>query len=93
MTTGFLSRWLASKAQYHWKYINKAAWQSEAGAIKPAVHKQNVKDTSLNEPELLRALCKAKKEAKHYVTTAACVSRGLPVKIKCRYVHLYFIIP
>lgn len=85
VTTEFFSRWIKLKAPYHWKSINKTAWQSEAGAIKPTDQKQNIQTKHLNEPELLRALCKAKKEAKHYITTAACVSRGLPVKIKCKF--------
>lgn len=85
VTTSFLSQWIKSEAPHHWKYINKIAWQTEAGAIKPIDQKQTIKDKYLNEPELLRALCKAKKEARHYITTAACVSRGLPVKIKCNY--------
>lgn len=87
VTTEFLSYWLNSKAPYHWKNINKLLWQTEAGSIMPNLQKQTTKEKIFNEPELLRALCKAKKEATHFITTAACVSRGLPIKIKCKLSH------
>lgn len=36
------------------------------------------------EPELLRALCLAKKGLSYLGTKAACVVRGLPVKIQAK---------
>lgn len=35
----------------------------------------------INEPELLRALCKARKSAHQYLTQASCVARGIPVRL------------
>lgn len=80
VTTEFLSQWIKSKGQWPWKTVNKTQWHT--GEVKPAQKDSNVKDKQTNEPELLRALCKARKEARYYITAAACVSRGLPVKIK-----------
>lgn len=78
VTTEFLSQWIKSKAQCPWKNVNKTQWH--AGEIKPT--QKDGRDKQTNEPELLRALCKARKEARYYITAAACVSRGLPIKIK-----------
>lgn len=82
VTTEFLSRWIKSNAPNHWKTVNKSQWQTGGDIMKSVSQKEGNRDKSTaNEPELLRALCRARKEARHYTTAAACISRGLPVKI------------
>lgn len=45
-------------------------------------NKKAVDTNFTGETELLRALCKARKAPYNYITAAACVARGLPVKIE-----------
>lgn len=81
LTTEFLSLWLPSKAETPWKNIDKKKWES-GEEIQPDTKKsfhENLEND--HEPEILRALCKAKKSAKYYITQAACIARGLPLKV------------
>lgn len=45
---------------------------------------QTIEDGKDWEPELLRALCLAKKGLSYLGTKAACIVRGLPVKIQMK---------
>ncbi|GJQ66032.1 hypothetical protein Trydic_g4122 [Trypoxylus dichotomus] len=82
LATEFWSTWLPQGPNLHWKYINKKKWEV-TGEVEP---NPNVKDSNSHEkhePELLRALSKARKSAHQYLTQASCVARGIPVKINC----------
>ncbi|KAF5299574.1 hypothetical protein FQR65_LT09379 [Abscondita terminalis] len=79
LTTEFLSQWIPSQASMHWKLVDKKKWEVKGNTGKT---KTTLNESEKHEPELLRALCKAKKAARQSLIRAACVARGLPVKIK-----------
>ncbi|CAH2007969.1 unnamed protein product [Acanthoscelides obtectus] len=83
LTTNFLSYWIPSKAPIHWKYVDKTDWNK---ALSDKMNFQKVTKGAGQEkywePELLRALNEAKHGLKYYSTKAACVVRGIPVKIQ-----------
>ncbi|KAB0804727.1 hypothetical protein PPYR_01697 [Photinus pyralis] len=81
VTTELLSQWLPSKAETHWKLIDKKKWET-GGNLVPMKSKTTLSHAEKHEPELLRALCNAKKAARQYLMKGACVARGLPVKIQ-----------
>ncbi|KAF7280237.1 extra spindle pole bodies like 1, separase [Rhynchophorus ferrugineus] len=81
LTAEFISNWIPSKASIHWSNLDKASWTKGIDSSK-FVPIQQFQGRELNNPELLRALCHSKNTAKYYMTKAACVVRGLPVKIK-----------
>ncbi|KAK4885723.1 hypothetical protein RN001_001994 [Aquatica leii] len=81
VTTEFLSQWIPSKAETHWKLIEKKKWET-SGNLTVNKTKATLTNSEKHEPELLRALCKGKKVAKQFLMKAACVARGLPVKLK-----------
>lgn len=94
VTTEFLSQLIPSTAPIQWKNIDKVQWKVGESNFPSlysiyvfntyfsVVASKKATDTSFTgENELLRALCKARKAALNYITGAACVARGLPVKI------------
>ncbi|KAG5330739.1 ESPL1 protein, partial [Acromyrmex charruanus] len=77
MTANFMSNWIPSSSEKSWTEIDKDKWIS--GTLK--FIKNGVKDKPEMESEMLRAVAKAKNSCLHYMTAAAIVIRGLPVKI------------
>ncbi|CAH0552002.1 unnamed protein product [Brassicogethes aeneus] len=84
ITTEFLSQWIPSDAPIHWKHVNKTKWKKAEQEIKFSLDETLVTGCVSLEPELLRALCLAKKEVQQLITKAACVVRGIPVKIEVK---------
>ncbi|XP_050300415.1 separin [Anthonomus grandis grandis] len=80
LTTGFLSSWLPSEAPIHWSQVDKKAWKK--GGPYDNFSAIDVQAPPINSNlELLRALWSAKSSLSSFFTKAACVVRGLPVKI------------
>nr|CAH7756667.1 unnamed protein product [Callosobruchus chinensis] len=83
LTTNFLSNWIPSEAPIHWKYVEKSNWTK---AVSDKINFEKVTKGAGHgkywEPELLKALNQAKNGLMYYSTKAACVVRGLPVKIQ-----------
>ncbi|XP_056637948.1 uncharacterized protein LOC130446007 [Diorhabda sublineata] len=80
LSTDFMSFWIPSDAAKHWKYIDKQQWQ-RGGETVFSKNLPIFDDDNTWEPDLLRALILAKKNLPSIMTKAACVVRGLPVKI------------
>ncbi|KAF5304771.1 hypothetical protein FQA39_LY09548 [Lamprigera yunnana] len=80
VTTEFLSQWIPSDSSTHWSLIDKKKWET-GGNFAANSTRKSLNETDKHEPELLRALCRAKKVAKQFLMRAAYVARGLPVKI------------
>ncbi|XP_072381115.1 uncharacterized protein Sse [Diabrotica undecimpunctata] len=79
LTTDFLSYWIPSTAPKYWKFVNKAKWQKNGELV--FKDRPIMEDEITWEPDLLRALILAKKNLTYMMTKAACVARGIPVKI------------
>ncbi|KYN05936.1 PREDICTED: separin [Cyphomyrmex costatus] len=77
MTANFMSNWIPSSVEKSWAEVDKDSWIS--GTLK--FTKNGVKDKTKMESEMLRAVAKAKNSCIHYMTAAAIIVRGLPVKI------------
>ncbi|XP_071627742.1 uncharacterized protein Sse isoform X2 [Temnothorax longispinosus] len=78
MTTNFMSTWIPSSSKKSWAEVDMDSWSS--GTLK--FTKNGAKDkTKMYEPEMLRAVAKSKNSCSHYMTAAAIVVRGLPIKI------------
>ncbi|KAJ8912438.1 hypothetical protein NQ315_006105 [Exocentrus adspersus] len=82
LTTEFMGQWIPSKAPIKWKYVDKTEWSKAEEIVKFVKDKKLTGEEMNYEPELLRALSSAKKAVSFYGTRAACVARGLPVKIQ-----------
>lgn len=81
-TTELLSQWLPSQAPRHWKYINKVGWNLGNTTVLAPKHDASISQPSSdNQPDLLRALNLAKRAPRSYVTRAAPIALGLPVRI------------
>ncbi|XP_066594805.1 uncharacterized protein Sse [Prorops nasuta] len=80
VTTNFMSSWIPSKAKKPWSDVNADAWCSGTFKFKS----KSKKDTSemILEPEMLRVIAKSKHACQHYMTSAAIIVRGLPVRIE-----------
>ncbi|CAH1164034.1 unnamed protein product [Phaedon cochleariae] len=85
LTTDFLSYWIPSKASVHWKYVDKTKWKKAAEKI--TFSRNCTEGENHWEPELPRALALARKGLSYNMTKAACVARGLPVKIQERTIN------
>ncbi|XP_017776541.1 PREDICTED: separin [Nicrophorus vespilloides] len=81
LSTDFLSRWIPSKAKVHWRNLDRKAWELAVETNISNLQKNDEKVTH-QVSELLTALVKSKKAANQYITQAACVARGIPVKLK-----------
>nr|CAI5833492.1 unnamed protein product [Callosobruchus analis] len=83
LTTNFLSNWIPSEAPVHWKYVEKSNWTK---AVSDKINFEKVTKGAgpekYWEADLLKALNQAKIGLNYYSTKAACVVRGLPVKIQ-----------
>ncbi|XP_024885208.1 separin [Temnothorax curvispinosus] len=77
MTTNFMSTWIPSSSKKSWAEVDMDSWSS--GTLK--FTKNGAKDKTKMEPEMLRAVAKSKNSCSHYMTAAAIVVRGLPIKI------------
>ncbi|KAK0182022.1 hypothetical protein PV327_000194 [Microctonus hyperodae] len=80
MTTTFISNWIPSKASRPWHDIDLDQWSNGNYIFKAA--EPNAKMAKPMEPEMLRALAEAKEICSQYMTSAAVVTRGLPIKLK-----------
>lgn len=81
LTAEFLSTWVPSSAELHWKYINKNEWIQKGKVIPVDPMPEKCKDIRY-EPEMIRALNIAKKKSKcSFPIKAACVARGIPIKM------------
>ncbi|XP_066255775.1 uncharacterized protein Sse [Euwallacea similis] len=78
LTTEFISNWVPSAAPIAWTNVEKEPWIRGGGSF-VAVEKPTKVQNNL---ELLRAISYCKRNTSHYMTKAACVVRGLPIKIK-----------
>ncbi|RLU20460.1 hypothetical protein DMN91_007070 [Ooceraea biroi] len=77
MTANFMSNWIPSTAERSWTEVDIASWSS--GTLK--FTKNRVNDKMEMESEMLRAVANAKRSCSQYMTAAAIVVRGLPIKI------------
>lgn len=81
LSTDFMSYWIPSNASKHWKYVDKEKWKKGEDKVILS-NNQPAFEEHLWEPDLLLALIWAKKNLPNIMTRAACVARGLPVRIK-----------
>ncbi|XP_076242882.1 extra spindle pole bodies like 1, separase isoform X2 [Calliopsis andreniformis] len=80
MTTNFISNWIPSPLNRPWTDVDINTWC--AGSLK--FLDKNSLTTTQNvpmEPEMLRAVAKSKNICSQYMTAAAIVVRGLPIKL------------
>ncbi|KAL6266836.1 hypothetical protein P5V15_003665 [Pogonomyrmex californicus] len=80
MTTNFMSNWIPSSSKKSWAEVDIDSWSSGVG-VTLIYKKKEEKDKIKMEPEMLRAVAKSKNSCSHYMTAAAIVIRGLPIKI------------
>ncbi|XP_057339275.1 separin [Microplitis mediator] len=80
MTASFISNWIPSTAPRPWSHVDTERWNNGELKFKGVV--QTCESEQLQEPELLRAFAKAKEVCSQYMTSAAAVVRGLPIKLK-----------
>ncbi|KAG8036480.1 hypothetical protein G9C98_003802 [Cotesia typhae] len=80
MTANFISNWVPSSAPRPWTHVNLDKWVS--GVLKFKKDVQIDEFEQPQEPEILRAFANAKKVCLQYMTSAAAVVRGLPIKLK-----------
>lgn len=80
LSTDFMSYWIPSKIQKHWKYVDKQKWQRKGKTVL-SKNSAVLEDDYTWEPDLLRALILAKKNLRSVMTKASCVVRGLPIRI------------
>ncbi|XP_076670629.1 extra spindle pole bodies like 1, separase [Andrena cerasifolii] len=79
MTTNFISNWIPSSSDKRWTDVDINKWC--AGSQKFLKPPQRRTGNVPVEPEMLRAVAKSKDVCSQYMTTAAIVVRGLPVKL------------
>ncbi|CAL7940926.1 unnamed protein product [Xylocopa violacea] len=77
MTTNFISNWIPSPLNRPWTDVDISMWCS--GTLKFLQYPQ--KSIQNIEPEMLRAVAKSKDVCSQYMTAAAIVVRGLPIKL------------
>ncbi|GAB1864710.1 separase [Camponotus japonicus] len=77
MTAHFISNWIPSSSERSWTEVDIDSWTS--GTLKFTKKTEN--DKTEMETEMLRAVAKSKNSCSHYMTSAAIVVRGLPIKI------------
>ncbi|KAK9297376.1 hypothetical protein QLX08_008938 [Tetragonisca angustula] len=78
MTTNFISNWIPSPSSRPWTDVDINTWC--AGTLKFLKTRQFSQNVPV-EPEMLRAVAKSKDICSQYMTAAAIVVRGLPVKL------------
>lgn len=77
MTAHFISNWIPSSSEKSWAEVDIDSWIG--GILK--LTKKTKKNKTEMEPEMLRAVAKAKNSCCHFMTAAAIIVRGLPMKI------------
>ncbi|CAG9858525.1 unnamed protein product [Phyllotreta striolata] len=86
LSTDFMSYFIPSPEAVHWKYLDLKEWKNgknidfSENTLNQNGGSKEIRD-KIWEPDLLLALIKAKNNSKSFLTKAACVTRGLPVKI------------
>nr|XP_033342266.1 separin isoform X1 [Megalopta genalis] len=79
MTANFISSWIPSLTSSSWADVDINLW---CQGIFQLVKNSRSNTTSLSpEPEMLRAVAKSKNVCSQYMTAAAIVVRGLPIKL------------
>ncbi|KOC62271.1 Separin [Habropoda laboriosa] len=79
MTTNFISNWIPSPINRSWADVDINMWC--AGTLKFLKNPQKGTENVPIEPEMLRAVAKSKDVCSQYMTAAAIVVRGLPIKL------------
>ena len=79
MTTNFISNWIPSSSGKRWTDVDINKWC--AGNQKFLKSPQERTENVPVEPEMLRAVAKSKDVCSQFMTAAAIVVRGLPVKL------------
>ncbi|XP_076756318.1 extra spindle pole bodies like 1, separase [Xylocopa sonorina] len=79
MTTNFISNWIPSPLNRPWTDVDINMWCS--GTLKFLQCPQKSIQNAAIEPEMLRAVAKSKDVCSQYMTAAAIVVRGLPIKL------------
>ncbi|XP_076168881.1 extra spindle pole bodies like 1, separase isoform X2 [Ptiloglossa arizonensis] len=79
MTTNFISNWIPSPMNRPWTDVDINMWC--AGTLKFLKTSQKSAQNVPQEPEMLRAVAKSKDVCSQYMTAAAIVVRGLPIKL------------
>ncbi|CAK9799037.1 Espl1 [Anthophora quadrimaculata] len=79
MTTNFISNWIPSPTNRSWADVDINMWC--AGTLKFLKSPQKSTENVPIEPEMLRAVAKSKDACSQYMTAAAIVVRGLPIKL------------
>nr|XP_034193112.1 separin [Osmia lignaria] len=79
MTTNFISNWIPSPLNRPWTDVDINMWC--AGTLKFLKNTPKSTQNVPIEPEMLRAVAKSKNVCSQYMTAAAIVVRGLPVKL------------
>ncbi|XP_053997454.1 separin [Hylaeus anthracinus] len=79
MTTNFISSWIPSPSNRPWTDVDIHMWCT--GTLKFLKNPQKSTQDAPQEPEMLRAVAKSKDACSQYMTAAAVVVRGLPVKL------------
>ncbi|XP_076290661.1 extra spindle pole bodies like 1, separase isoform X2 [Lasioglossum baleicum] len=79
MTTNFISNWIPSSSNRSWADVDVNTWC--AGTLKFLKNRRGSSQNLSMEPEMLRAVAKSKSVCSQYMTAAAIVVRGLPIKL------------
>lgn len=90
LTANFIANWIPSPAPRPWSDVKINEWCSGILEFKnsnledgiSALGLSDTKPCKTFEPEMLRALAKARETCSQYMTSAAVVIRGLPIKLK-----------
>ncbi|KAG7205214.1 hypothetical protein KM043_018299 [Ampulex compressa] len=82
MTANFISSWIPSSCDRPWSEVDTNAWCSGTLKFQKTQQKVNGNESNtLMEPEMLRAVAKSKDACSQYMTAAAIVVRGLPIRL------------
>lgn len=81
MTASFISNWIPSPAERPWTDVNINKWSNGVLKFEDRKTKAPTHVTPM-EPEMLRAIAKSKEVCSQYMTAAAIVVRGLPIRLE-----------
>lgn len=79
MTANFISSWIPSSCSRPWSEVNLSAWC--CGTLKFLNDSEKKASEATMEPEMLRAVANSKDACSQFMTAAAIVVRGLPIKL------------
>ncbi|XP_046741306.1 separin isoform X2 [Diprion similis] len=91
LTANFIGNWIPSPAPRPWSEVKINEWSNGILEFKNMDLENGISTMSLSEsrpcqtsvePEMLRALAKYRGSCTHYMTMAAVVIRGLPIRLK-----------